>query len=46
MAGTFTQIYIQIVFAVKGREDLIDQNRSTELYKYMQELLKAKGKNQ
>ena len=23
MAGTFSQLYIQIVFAVKGRENLI-----------------------
>jgi REP element-mobilizing transposase RayT len=35
MAGTFSQIYIQLVFAVKGRENLIHHSWEEELYKYI-----------
>jgi len=35
MAGTFSQIYIQIVFAVKNRNGLIHQSWEEELYKYI-----------
>ncbi|MFT4062194.1 MAG: IS200/IS605 family transposase, partial [Edaphocola sp.] len=35
MAGTFSQIYIQVVFAVKGRESLIRSSWEEELYKYI-----------
>ncbi|WP_288372576.1 IS200/IS605 family transposase [uncultured Algoriphagus sp.] len=35
MAGTFFQIYIQVVFAVKGRESLIHSSWEEELYKYI-----------
>lgn len=35
MPGTFSQIYIQIVFAVKGRESLIHTSWEEELYKYI-----------
>ncbi len=44
MPNTFTQIYIQIVFAVKGRENLITQNWKTDLHKYIAGIIK--GKNQ
>ena len=44
MPGTFSQLYIQIVFAVKGRENLISKNWSTELHKYIAGIIK--GKNQ
>ena len=43
MAGTFSQIYIQTVFAVKGREDLIDKTWKPELHSYMAGVIKAKG---
>lgn len=33
MANTYTQIYIQIVFAVKGRQNLIPQEHREELHK-------------
>lgn len=33
--STFYQIYIQVVFAVKGRNSLIDQSWEEELYKYI-----------
>jgi REP element-mobilizing transposase RayT len=35
MANTFSQIYIQVVFAVKGRESLISKSWKDELYKYI-----------
>jgi REP element-mobilizing transposase RayT len=35
MANTYTQIYIHIVFAVKGRENLIRREWKEELYKYI-----------
>lgn len=34
MSGTFSQIYTQIVFAVKGRESLIHSHCEAEAYKY------------
>ena len=43
MPGTFSQIYIQIVFAVKGRENLISNNWKTELHKYIAGTVKGKG---
>jgi REP element-mobilizing transposase RayT len=43
MPGTFSQIYIQIVFAVKGRENLIDKNWKIELHKYIAGIIKGKG---
>ena len=42
MAGTFSQIYIQIIFAVKGRENLIHHTWEEELYKYISGILKNK----
>jgi len=35
MANTYTQLYIQIVFAVKYRACLIDRTWKIELYKYI-----------
>jgi len=35
MPNTFSQIYIQVVFAVKGRENLITNNWEDELHKYI-----------
>jgi putative transposase len=43
MAGTFSQIYIQVVFAVKGRESLISAPWEEELYKYISGIVKHKG---
>ena len=42
MAGTFSQIYIQIVFAVKKRESLIHQSWEEELYKYISGIIRKK----
>ncbi|SDH90319.1 REP element-mobilizing transposase RayT [Chryseobacterium taeanense] len=35
MANTYTQIYIQIVFAVKGRQNLISKQNREELHKFI-----------
>ena len=35
MSSTFTQIYVQIVFAVKGRQNLIAKENREELHKYI-----------
>src|SRR5438105_3825863 len=35
MANTYSQVYIQIVFAVQGRADLIQKQNKEELHKYM-----------
>jgi putative transposase len=40
MANTYTKIYIQIVFAVKGRQNLISQKYRNELYKYITGIVK------
>lgn len=44
MAGTFSQIYIQYVFAVKGRQNLLHKSWRDEVFKYMSGIIK--GKNQ
>jgi len=44
MAGTFSQIYIQCVFAVKGRQNLLQNPWREEIFKYMAGIIK--GKNQ
>lgn len=43
MAGTFSQIYIQIVFAVKGRQNLIHPEWEEELFKYISGIIKNKN---
>lgn len=35
MTGTFSQIYIQIVFAVRGRDSLISLDWEERLYQYI-----------
>jgi len=42
MPGTFSQLYIQVVFAVKGRENLIQTSWKDELHKYMAGIIKGK----
>lgn len=42
-AGTFSQIYIQLVFVVKGRENLLKKTFREEVFKYMSGIVKAKG---
>jgi REP element-mobilizing transposase RayT len=42
MPGTYSQIYIQIVFAVKGRENLIHKEWNVDLHKYLAGIIKGK----
>ncbi|MFN3917063.1 MAG: IS200/IS605 family transposase [Flavobacteriales bacterium] len=35
MSGTFSQLYVQVVFAVKGRKNHINPEWEQELYKYI-----------
>lgn len=43
MPGTYSQIYIQVVFTVKGRENLISDHWKDELHKYIAGIIQAKG---
>lgn len=43
MANTFSQIYIQTVFAVSGRMSLIDRSFKEELYKYITGIVTKQG---
>ena len=43
MAGTFSQIYIQIVIVVKKRDSLIPQSNREELFEYMAGIIRNKG---
>ncbi len=43
MAGTFSQIYIQVVFAVQGRQNLLQKEWRQEVFKYMAGIIKNKG---
>ncbi len=40
MANTFSQIYLQIVFTVHGRQNLIKKENKDELYKYITGIIK------
>ncbi|HUH73962.1 MAG TPA: IS200/IS605 family transposase [Chitinophagales bacterium] len=42
-AGTFSQIYIHIIFAVKGRDSLIKKEWEEELHKYITGIVQNKG---
>lgn len=43
MADTFSQIYIQVVFAVQNRKALINSSWEEELYKYITGIVQKKG---
>lgn len=43
MANTYTQIYIQFVFAVQNRASLIKENWQSDLYKYMTGIIEQHG---
>jgi REP element-mobilizing transposase RayT len=43
MAGTYSQIYIQIVFAVQGRQNLLHKEWRDDVFKYMSGIIKNKG---
>lgn len=43
MAGTFSQIYIQYVFAVKGRKNLLLKPWREEVFKYISGIITSKN---
>src|SRR4051812_1310057 len=43
MANTYTQIYVQVVFAVSGRENLILPEHKEELHKYVTGIVSKQG---
>jgi REP-associated tyrosine transposase len=43
MAGTFSQIYIQVVFAVQERSNLLQKSFRGDVFKYMAGIVKNKG---
>ncbi len=40
MANTYTKMYVQIVFAVQYRENIISQKNKEELHKYITGIIK------
>jgi REP element-mobilizing transposase RayT len=43
MANTYSQIYIQIIFAVEGRQSLIHKRNKEELHKYLTGIVTKRG---
>lgn len=43
MANTYSQLYVQFVFAVKGRYNLISSEHREELHKYITGIIQNKG---
>jgi REP element-mobilizing transposase RayT len=43
MANTYSQIYLQVVFAVQGRQSLITPERKEELHKYITGIVTRQG---
>ena len=43
MANTYSQIYIQAVFAVKGRQNLLQNPWRKEVFKYIAGIIEGKG---
>ena len=43
MANTYTQIYIQLVFAVSGRQNLLGRDHKEELHKYITGIVTNQG---
>jgi len=42
MPGTFSQLYVQLVFAVKGRDNVIQKGWKDELHKYIGGIIRGK----
>jgi len=43
MANTYTQLYVQIVFAVRGRQNLISKRHKEELQQYITGVVQKRG---
>jgi len=42
MANTYSQIYLQFIFAVKDRQSLVSKNNKEELHKYITSLVQSR----
>jgi putative transposase len=42
MSGTFSQVHIQVVFAVQGRQNLLKKEWRDELFSYMTGIIRNK----
>jgi len=42
MANTYTQIYIHVVFAMQGRQNLLKEENKEELHKYITGIIRNK----
>ena len=42
MAGTYSQINIQVVFAMQGRQNLLQKQWRDEVFKYISGIIKNK----
>lgn len=43
MADSYSKIYIQVIFAVEGRQNLLKEQWRTEVFKYIASIIKGKG---
>ena len=43
MSNTYSQLYIQIIFTVKGRQNLIPSQKREELHKYITGIIKKRN---
>ena len=43
MANTYTQIHLQVIFAVKNRTGVIQKEWKDELYKYITGIIQVQG---
>ena len=43
MANTYSQVYLQFIFAVKGRQSLIPERHNNELQKYITGVVQARN---
>ncbi len=43
MANTYTQLYVQIIFSPKGRQNLIPDRIKDNVYKYITGIIRNKG---
>ncbi len=43
MANTYTQLYVQFVFAVKGRQSLLQEKHREEVYQYITGIVQKRG---
>lgn len=43
MANTYSQVYLQFIFAVKGRQNLIPSKHNDELHKYITGIVQNRG---